>query len=79
VVTDASKRASDNPELQDMLATLATSNATTPPFEPPGPAIGMLKKTAAAPGGVGLRGQYISDPAGADKPKVEALPGPKRK
>src|SRR3954454_23040659 len=41
-VVNASMHATDNPEVRDMLAELATPNAATPTLDVPGPAIGVL-------------------------------------
>jgi hypothetical protein len=73
VVADASKRATDNPEVQEMLEQLATPNATRPPLEPPGPAIGMLNQLLPHPEEWGFEGNASPIPPAPDKPK--ALPG----
>lgn len=43
-MTEATKRTTDNPEVHEMLDRLAMPNRATPTLEPPGPAIGVLRK-----------------------------------
>jgi hypothetical protein len=79
-VADISMRATDNPEVQEVLARLAAPNATTPALDPPGPAIGMLKKLLPHPEEWGFESNVSPILPAPDKTrKAEALPGPKKK
>lgn len=49
IVTEASKRTTSNPEVVEMLDRLAVPNRATPVLQPPGPAIGVLKKLLPHP------------------------------
>ena len=55
-LTDASQRTTDNPEVQEMLQRLAVPNRATPTLEPPGPAIGILRKLLPHPEEWGFAG-----------------------
>ena len=48
-MSEATKRTTDNAEVHDMLDGLAVPNRTTPTLEPPGPAIGILRKLLPHP------------------------------
>jgi hypothetical protein len=52
----ASKRTTDNPEVMEYLDKLAVPNSATPTLEPPGPAIGILRKLLPHPEEWGLAG-----------------------
>jgi len=52
----ATQRATDNPEVAEVLERLATPNRTTPVLEPPGPAIGILCKLLPHPEEWGFAG-----------------------
>jgi hypothetical protein len=76
VVTDASMRATDNPEVVEMLDKLRVPNPTTPVLEPPGPAIGILAKLLPYPEEWGLAG-YVDAPSPLlTERKTAALPPP---
>jgi hypothetical protein len=53
---DATKRATDHPEVAEVLDRLAASNRATPILEPPGPAIGILRKLLPHPEEWGFAG-----------------------
>lgn len=55
-VVEASKRATNNPEVQEVLDRLAVPNASTPHLDPPGPAIGMLRRLLPHPEEWGFAG-----------------------
>ena len=82
-VVEASMRATDNPEVQEMLARLAIPNATTPHLEAPGPAIGILKRLLPHPeewgfaGYDGDRSRLLSAPDNKAA-EVKALPVPEK-
>jgi hypothetical protein len=71
-LTDATLRTTDNPEVQDVLQRLAEPNRATPTLEPPGPAIGILRKLLPHPEEWGFAGYD----AGASPllPATEATP-----
>ena len=48
-ISDASARATDNPEVAEMLEKLRAPNYATPTLQPPGPAIGILRKLLPHP------------------------------
>jgi hypothetical protein len=79
VVADASKRATDNPEVQDVLAKLAVPNETTPPLQSPGPAIGMLKRLLPHPEDWGFEGASASLLPAPVPNEAKALPAPRKK
>lgn len=56
IVSGATLRATDNPEVADVLEQLAAPNRTTPTLEPPGPAIGILRKLLPYPEEWGFAG-----------------------
>jgi hypothetical protein len=70
-VSDISMRATDNPEVREVLARLAIPNATTPHLDPPGPAIGMSKQLLPYPEEWGFEGD--TSPILPAPAKVEAL------
>jgi hypothetical protein len=80
VLSDATKKTTDNPEVHELLDRLAVPNRATPTLEAPGPAIGILKQLLPHPEEWGFAGY---DGAGSpllpatEQPK--ALPAPERK
>jgi hypothetical protein len=56
IVSGATMRATDNPEVADVLEQLAAPNRATPTLEPPGPAIGILRKLLPYPEEWGFAG-----------------------
>jgi hypothetical protein len=73
----ATKRTSDNPEVHEMLDRLAVPNRATPTLEPPGPAIGMLRKLLPHPEEWGFAGYDAGSPLLPDqsaKPKALVAP-----
>ena len=80
-VVNASMRATENPEVRDMLAGLATPNATTPTLDVPGPAIGVLARLLPHPEEWGLAGYESTSPllpAPDKEAETKALPAPKK-
>jgi len=69
-ISDASARATDNPEVAEMLEKLRVPNPATPTLQPPGPAIGILRKLLPYPEEWGFDGY---DDAGSP-----LLPGPEQ-
>jgi hypothetical protein len=67
-LADATIRSTDNPEIREVLERLAAPNRATPTLEPPGPAIGMLRKLLPHPEEWGF--------AGYDGGASTLLPGP---
>lgn len=55
-MTEATKNATDNPQVAEMLDRLAAPNRATPTLEPPGEAIGILAKLLPHPQEWGLAG-----------------------
>ena len=49
VMTEATLNTTDNPEVAEMLERLAAPNRATPTLEPPGPAIGILRRLLPHP------------------------------
>jgi len=77
-MSEATKLSTDNPEVQEMLDRLAAPNRTTPTLEPPGPAIGMLRKLLPHPEEWGLAGYDSTSPLLPDeRPEQKALGAPK--
>jgi hypothetical protein len=70
IVSGATLRATDNPEVADVLEQLAAPNVATPTLELPGPAIGILRKLLPYPEEWGL--------AGYDGTGSPLLPEPER-
>ena len=79
-VAEASMRATNNPEVQEMLARLAAPNATPPHLDPPGPGIGMLKRLLPHPEEWGFAGFDNTSPLLPEPEKAEAkvLAAPKK-
>jgi hypothetical protein len=77
--SDASARATDNPEVVEMLERLRVPNRATPALQPPGPAIGVLRKLLPHPEEWGFDGY---DEAGSqllpesEQPSRKALAAP---
>ncbi len=80
VLSDATKRTTDNPEVHEVLDKLAVPNRATPTLEPPGPAIGVLAKLLPHPEQWGFAG-YDSgtSPLLPKADEVKALPAPETK
>jgi hypothetical protein len=55
-LTGATMRATDNPEVTEVLERLAAPNRATPTLEPPGPAIGILRRLLPHPEEWGFAG-----------------------
>ena len=55
-MSEATKRTTDNSEVHEMLDRLAVPNRATPTLEPPGPAIGILRKLLPHPEEWGFAG-----------------------
>jgi hypothetical protein len=55
-LTEATLNTTDNPEVREMLERLAVPNRATPTLEPPGPAIGILRKLLPHPEEWGFAG-----------------------
>jgi hypothetical protein len=55
-LADATLRTTDNPEVREVLERLAVPNRATPTLEPPGPAIGILRKLLPHPEEWGFAG-----------------------
>ena len=55
-LSDATMRATDNPEVAEVLERLAAPNRATPTLEPPGPAIGILCRLLPHPEEWGFAG-----------------------
>ena len=69
-LTDATLNTTDNPEVREVLERLAVPNRATPTLEPPGPAIGMLRKLLPHPEEWGF--------AGYDGSASPLLPAPEK-
>ena len=82
-LTDATLKTTDNPEVRKVLERLAVPNRATPTLEPPGPAIGILRKLLPHPEEWGFAGYdggtspLLAAPGKADEVKV--LPPPEAK
>ena len=82
-MSEATKRTTDNAEVHDMLDRLAVPNRATPTLEPPGPAIGILRKLLPHPeewdfaGYDGTGSPLLPSPE--DKIKAKALTSPEPK
>ena len=69
ILNDATQHATDNAEVRDFLERLKAPNRATPTLEPPGPAIGILRKLLPHPEEWGFDGyREVGSPL---------LPGPK--
>jgi hypothetical protein len=83
ILAEATSRTTDNPEVREMLDRLAEPNPTTPTLEPPGPAIGILRKLLPHPEEWGLAGYdstaspLLTD-SEAKAPKALAAPEKKK-
>jgi hypothetical protein len=79
VVADATMKTTDNPEVQEVLERLAVPNRATPTLEPPGPAIGILRRLLPHPEEWGFAGyDCASSPLlPAPEKETKALPAPK--
>jgi hypothetical protein len=55
-LTEATLNTTDNPEVREMLERLSMPNRATPTLEPPGPALGILRKLLPHPEEWGLAG-----------------------
>jgi hypothetical protein len=71
VLSGATVRATDNPEVVEVLEKLAVPNRATPVLQPPGPAIGVLKKLLPHPEEWGFDGY-----AEGGSPLLPATPRP---
>jgi hypothetical protein len=81
-VSHISMRATDNSEVQEVLGRLATPNITTPHLDPPGPAIGMLRRLLPHPEEWGFEGNttpILPAPAKGEEAKLLPAPTPKKK
>jgi len=83
-VVEASVRATDNPEVKELLGRIAIPNDTTPSLEPPGPAIGMLKRLLPHPeewgfAGYDANGSPLLSSSDKKNAEIKSLPAPKRK
>jgi hypothetical protein len=83
-LTEATMHTTDNPEVREMLERLAVPNRATPTLEPPGPAIGILRRLLPHPEEWGFAG-YDDGAASPLLPapeqevkKPKALTAPKR-
>jgi hypothetical protein len=72
----ATTRATNNPEVIEMLDELRAPNEATPTLEPPGPAIGVLAKLLPHPEEWGFDGYGDSSPLLPRPTAQEALPAP---
>jgi len=72
----ATTRATDNPEVIEMLDELRAPNETTPTLEPPGPAIGVLKTLLPRPEEWGFDGYGETSPLLPRPSAHQALPAP---
>jgi hypothetical protein len=82
-MSEATKRTTNNFEVHEMLDRLAVPNRATPTLEPPGPAIGILRKLLPHPEEWGLAGYDKAGspllPTPEDKAKPKALAAPESK
>ena len=81
-MTDATLRTTDNREVREVLERLAVPNRATPTLEPPGPAIGILKKLLPHPeewGFAGYDGGASPLLPAPEKADIKALPAPEKK
>lgn len=82
-LTNATMHTTDNPEVRDVLERLSAPNRATPTLEPPGPAIGILRKLLPHPEEWGFAGYdggtspLLATPEKAETTKV--LPSPEKK
>jgi hypothetical protein len=82
-MTDATLRTTDNPEVREVLERLAVPNRATPTLEPPGPAIGILKRLLPHPEEWGFAGYDGGAspllPAPENDADTKALPAPEKR
>lgn len=79
VMTEATLKTTDNPEVAAMVERLAAPNRATPTLEPPGPAIGMLRRLLPHPEAWGFEGYGAEgSPLLPQEPAQEKLTAPKR-
>ena len=79
-LSEATLNTTDNPEVREMLERLAVPNHATPTLEPPGPAIGILKKLLPHPEEWGFAGYDGSgSPLLPEPEQTKALPAPEKK
>jgi len=81
ITNEATKHATDNPEVVEMLDRLAAPNRATPTLQPPGPAIGILRKLVPHPEEWGFEGYGAASSPLLPKPAAEpikAIEAPKR-
>jgi len=76
VMTEATLHATDNPEVVAMLERLAVPNRATPTLEPPGPAIGILRKLLPHPEQWGFEGYSDGSPLLPQAAPAKALRAP---
>jgi hypothetical protein len=77
VLSDATRKTSDNPEVHEVLDKLAVPNRATPTLEAPGPAIGILRKLLPHPEEWGFAGyDGITSPLLPAPKQAKALPAP---
>jgi hypothetical protein len=79
-VFDSTKKATDNPEVIEALEKLATPNRATPALEPPGPAIGILRKLLPHPEEWGFAGyDGVGSPLLPEPKRPRVLPPPRKR
>jgi hypothetical protein len=77
IVSGATLRATDNPEVAEVLEQLAAPNVATPTLEPPGPAIGILSRLLPYPEEWGFAGyDSAGSPLLPQSAPHKALPSP---
>jgi hypothetical protein len=76
-LTGATMRATDNPEVAEVLERLAAPNRATPTLEPPGPAIGILRRLLPHPEEWGFAGyDGVGSPLLPEPEPLKALAPP---
>jgi hypothetical protein len=76
-LSGATMRATDNAEVAEVLELLAASNRATPTLEPPGPAIGILRRLLPHPEEWGFAGyDGVGSPLLPEPAPPKALPPP---
>jgi hypothetical protein len=82
-LAEATTNTTDNPEVREMLERLAVPNRATPTLDPPGPAIGMLRKLLPHPEEWGFAGYDGGTspllPAPEKAAEIKALSAPETK
>jgi hypothetical protein len=76
ILNDATQHATLNAEVQAYLEMLKAPNRATPTLEPPGPAIGILRKLLPSPEEWGLAGYEGAQSPLLPAPARKALPAP---